>query len=74
MFTGAIFAFALSMGEFNATLTLANSSIITLPVVMYRLIGSYNFQGACALGTILIAVSVLVFIVSEFARGGTYGR
>lgn len=74
MFTGAIFAFALSMGEFNATLTLANSSIITLPVVMYRLIGSYNFQGACALGTILIAVSVLVFIVSEFAKGGTYGR
>ena len=75
MLTGAIFAFALSMGEFNATLTLANSSIITLPIVMYRLIGSYNFQGACALGTILIAVSVIVFIVSELAKGGgRYGR
>jgi thiamine transport system permease protein len=74
MFTGAIFAFALSMGEFNATLTLANSSITTLPIVMYRLIGSYNFQGACALGTILIGVCTIVFIVSEFAKGGSYGR
>ena len=74
LFTGAIFAFALSMGEFNATLTLANSSIVTLPIVMYRLIGSYNFQGACALGTILIAVSVIVFIVSELAKGGKYGQ
>ena len=74
MFTGAIFAFALSMGEFNATLTLANSSIVTLPIVMYRLIGSYNFQGACALGTILIAVCAIVFIVSELAKGGNHGR
>ncbi len=74
MLTGGIFAFALSMGEFNATLTLANSSIVTLPIVMYRLIGSYNFQGACALGTILIAVCVIVFLVSEMAKGGTYGR
>lgn len=74
MFTGAIFAFALSMGEFNATLTLANSSIVTLPIVMYRLIGSYNFQGACALGTILIAVCAIVFIASELAKGGNHGR
>lgn len=74
MLTSAIFAFALSVGEFNATLTLANSSIVTLPVVMYRLIGSYNFQGACALGTILIGVCTLVFIVSELAKGGRNGR
>lgn len=74
MFTGGIFAFALSMGEFNATLTLANSSIVTLPIIMYRLIGSYNFQGACALGTILIAVCTVVFIVSELSKGGTHDR
>ncbi|WP_332447967.1 ABC transporter permease [Sphaerochaeta sp.] len=74
MLTGAIFAFALSMGEFNATLTLANSSIVTLPIIMYRLIGSYNFQGACALGTILIVVCAIVFSVSELAKGGRNGR
>ena len=74
MLTGGIFAFALSMGEINATLTLANSAITTLPVVMYRLIGSYNFQGACALGTILILVCTVVFVVSELAKGDDNGR
>lgn len=57
-----IFTFALSMGEVNATLLLAEGKIITLPVLLYRLIGSYNFQGACALGTILISVTFIIFI------------
>lgn len=69
MVSAAIFAFAISMGEFNATLTLSSSTIITLPIVMYRLIGSYNYQGACALGTILIAVSAVVFIATGTAKG-----
>jgi thiamine transport system permease protein len=74
MLTGGIFAFALSMGEINATLTLANSSIVTLPIVMYRLIGSYNYQGACALGSVLILVCAIVFSVSELAKGDSNGR
>ncbi len=69
--SAAIFAFALSMGEFNATLTLSSASIVTLPIVIYRLIGSYNYQGACALGTILILVSALVFLVTT-RTGGSY--
>lgn len=73
MASGAIFAFALSMGEFNATLTLSSGSVATLPVIMYRLIGSYNFQGACALGTILIGVSALVFIATGLTRGKRHG-
>jgi len=74
LITGGMFAFALSMGEITATLTLANSAIITLPVIMYRLIGSYNFQGACALGTVLILVCIIVFLVSELAKGENNGR
>ena len=69
MVSSAIFAFAISMGEFNATLTLSSSTIVTLPIVMYRLIGSYNYQGACALGTILIIVSALVFIATGTTKG-----
>ncbi len=72
MVSGAIFAFAISMGEFNATLTLASSTIVTLPIVMYRLIGSYNYQGACALGTILIAVSLAVFVATSTSKGTTH--
>lgn len=68
LISGAIFAFAMSMGEINATITLASSHLVTLPIVMYRLIGSYNYNGACALGTILIMVCGVVFIVSEHTK------
>ena len=67
--TGVAFAFAMSLGELNATLTLAGRNIRTLPMVMYQLIGSYNYQGACALGTILILASLLVFWLDEQLRG-----
>ncbi len=54
------FAFAISMGEINATLVFS-SSTVTIPLAIYRMIGSYNFFGACALGTILVAVCAFAF-------------
>ncbi|MCI2104643.1 MAG: iron ABC transporter permease [Sphaerochaeta sp.] len=72
LITGAMFAFALSLGELNATLTLSDSTIVTLPIVMYQLIGSYNYQGACALGTILIIASLLVFLLTEGLKGNRH--
>lgn len=66
--TGAAFAFAISLGELNATLVLSDSHIVTLPVVMYRLIGSYNFPAACALGTVLIVLCVMTFLATESFR------
>ena len=73
LISGAVFSFALSMGEINATLTLANSKITTLPIVMYRLIGSYQYNAAAAIGTILIITCLLVFILSDVKRN-TYGE
>lgn len=72
--TGGMFAFAISMGEINATLTLADSQLTTLPLVMYRLINSYNYQGACALGTILILVCAIVFIAGELLKRNNHAR
>lgn len=66
--TGAAFAFAISLGELNATLVLSDSQIVTLPVVMYRLISSYHFQAACALGTILIGLCLILFLITESFR------
>lgn len=63
-----IFAFAMSMGEVNATLTLSDGRIPTLPILLYRLIGAYNYQGACALGTILIAITFIVFFLSSLLQ------
>ena len=70
--TGAAFAFAISLGEINATLVLANAQVITLPVVMYRLIGSYNYPGACALGTVLIVMCAIVFSITESMKRRRY--
>ena len=73
LLSGAVFSFALSMGEINATLTLSSGKITTLPIVMYRLIGSYQYNAAAAIGTILIITCLLVFILSDTKRN-TYGE
>ncbi len=62
------FAFALSLGETNATLALGSGRITTLPLLIYRMIEQYNYQGASALSLILLVVSLTVFSLSE--RGG----
>ncbi len=59
------FSFALSLGEVNATLTFSGGAIKTLPVLLYNMISSYNYQGAAVLGTILLFESLLVFIFEE---------
>ncbi len=66
VFRAFIFAFALSIGEVNATLTLAEGKVSTLPLQLYRLINSYNYQGACAVGTLLMAITLLVFVLCEY--------
>ena len=60
-----IFAFALSLGEVNATLSLGGGRITTLPIMIYRLIGSYNYQGASALGSVLLILAFIVFLLGE---------
>lgn len=62
------FAFALSLGETNATLCLGLGKITTLPLLIYKMINQYNYQGASALAIILLLVSIVVFALSE--RGG----
>ncbi|MCF0237284.1 MAG: iron ABC transporter permease [Sphaerochaetaceae bacterium] len=72
IFTGMAFAFALSIGELNATMVAGLTRTTTIPIQIYRLIASYNYQGACALGVILIAISFLVFIVCESLKRNTH--
>ncbi len=63
--SGAIFVFAISIGEMNATLLLSDAKVTTIPILLYRLIGSYNFFGACALGTLLMAICLLLFAATN---------
>ena len=59
--TGAAFAFAISLGEVTATLMLSTPDLITIPVAIYRLVSSYNFFAACAMGTLLMIASLIAF-------------
>lgn len=74
LFSAAAFAFALSVGEMNATLTLSGGSFPTLPVAIYRLIGAYQFHAAAALGTVLIVLCGTSFIfLDRSTRTGNGG-
>jgi thiamine transport system permease protein len=65
LLTGAAFAFGISVGEINATLMLATPQLTTMPIAVYRLIGSYNFVGASAMGTLLMLLCFLAFLVID---------
>ena len=69
LITGGAFAFAISLGEINATLILSEAGITTIPIAILRLIGTYKFFPACALGTILIGICLGAFILIDAFEG-----
>ncbi len=64
--SAGVFAFAISVGEINTTLIFAPEGFSTIPLAVYRLISSYNFFGACALGSILLALCGGAFYIVDF--------
>jgi thiamine transport system permease protein len=65
------FAFAVSLGEFGATVFLARPERPTLPVAIYRVLGQpgpLNFGQAMALSVILMALTVVVVLVIDRLR------
>ena len=59
------FAFALSLGEVNATMALAEGKVTTLPLLIYKMINQYNYQGASALAIVLLLFAMIVFTMGE---------
>ncbi|TYL54857.1 iron ABC transporter permease [Nocardioides sp. BGMRC 2183] len=65
------FAFAVSLGEFGATAFLVRPETPTLPVVIFRLIGTpdpANFQVAMAASVVLATVTTIVILAVERLR------
>lgn len=56
---GAVFAFAVSLGEFGATLLLARPEFTTMPVAIFRALGQ---PGSAALGEALAMATVLMVL------------
>lgn len=66
--TAASFAFAISMGEFAATLTLQNSRFATLPTAIFDRLarpGLQNYAAALALASLLMLTTGLVIFLLE---------
>ena len=70
---GAAFAFAISIGEFDSTVVLAEGSAsYTMPVAVERYLGR-RLGPATAMGCLLLAVTSLSFVVID-RFGDRYGR
>jgi thiamine transport system permease protein len=68
---GAGFAFAVSLGEFGATLFIARPESTTIPVAIYRLLGqpgAANFGLAMALATLLMLLTAGAMLVVDRFR------
>ena len=59
------FSFALSLGEVNATLALSEGRVTTIPILIYKMMNQYNYQGASALAVILLTIAIIVFAIGE---------
>ncbi len=71
LLAAAGFAFAVSLGEFGATSFVVRAQAPTLPVVIYRLIGSpgeLNYGTAMAASVVLAAATTAVILVVERLR------
>jgi thiamine transport system permease protein len=68
---GAAFAFAISLGEFGATLFLARPGGPTIPIAIFRFLGRpgvLNFGLAMALSVLLMAITTAAILAVERAR------
>ncbi len=74
---GATFAFTVSMGEFGASLFVAQRESVTIPIVIYRLLGDPGFASyrqALAMSVVLMLVCAGGFIVIERLREAGLGE
>ncbi|MFF6998112.1 ABC transporter permease [Streptomyces sp. NPDC008313] len=77
LLVAAGFAFAVSLGEFGATVFIARPDNPTLPVAVARLLGrpgDLNYGQAMALSTILMVVCAVALLVLEHVRTDRTGE
>jgi thiamine transport system permease protein len=74
---GGGFAFAVSLGEFGATVFIARPEAPTMPLAVFRLLsqpGSLSFGMAMAMATLLMLVSAAAMLLIDRFRGGGLGQ
>lgn len=76
LLVGGSFAFAVSLGEFGATLFIARPTAPTMPIAIFRLLsqpGTLAFGQAMAMATVLMAVTAVAALTFDRLRTGSVG-
>jgi thiamine transport system permease protein len=69
----ASFAFAVSMGEFGASLVLSRQEFATIPVAIFDRLGqpgAVNYGAALALSSLLMGITAVAFLLLERSGAG----
>jgi len=77
LLVGAGFAFAVSLGEFGATLFVARPDTPTMPLAVFRLLsqpGALAFGQAMAMSVVLMVVTAASVLVIDRFRSGAQGQ
>ncbi len=69
MLVGATFAFAISLGEFGATLLLYRPEYTTMPIAIYRILGTRAFGSAAAMSVVLMLLAGISFLLIDRIGG-----
>lgn len=64
IFAASTFAFGISFGEIGAV-SMLQKNFTTIPIAIYRYIGTYHTKEATIMGVIQISVAVLIFYLSD---------
>ena len=71
---GALFAFAISIGEFGATSFIVRPSTTTIPIAIFRLLGRPGtFGEAMAMAVVLMVITAVAALGIEAIRGNRTG-
>jgi thiamine transport system permease protein len=76
LLVGGSFAFAVSLGEFGATLFIARPTAPTMPIAIFRLLsqpGALAFGQAMAMATVLMAVTAIAALAFDRLRTTSVG-
>ena len=74
---GAGFAFAISLGEFGATVFIARPEAPTMPLAVFRLLGQpgqLSFGMAMAMAVLLMLVTAAAMLLIDRFRAGALGQ
>ena len=67
-----LFSFAISLGEFASTNFVARNDSVTIPIGIYRLISTRHLPEAAAFSSILILITLLMFLLIERLGKGSF--